>query len=197
MRRIAGSPPANGRRTVKHDSATILDSDGPLTVRSFGLTERSPVRSANQDQFLIAALARALRVKRTSLPQSKMRYGDERGYLFVVADGVSGQQAGEEASALAVDLIERFVLNSLQWDVQLKGSAEKNGHRTPKSKSSVPVFFGQHLLAELRTALQQADAAICRKAARHPELSGMGTTLTMAYSYRSDLFVAHVGRSEV
>jgi protein phosphatase len=146
-------------------------------VRSFGFTDRGRVRSANEDQFLIAVLARALRVKRTSLPKAKMRYGDERGYLFVVADGVSGQQGGEEASALAVDLVEQFTLNTLRWCFQLKGTAE------------------QKLLTELKEAFERADAAICREATRHPELWGMATTMTLAYNYHSDLFLAHVGDS--
>jgi protein phosphatase len=148
-----------------------------LTVRAHGLTDRGGVRPTNQDQFLIAVLARALRVQQTSLPQEKMRYGDERGHLFVVADGVSGEQAGEEASALAVDWIERFTLNTLSWCFGL------------------PSMAGQGVLAEFREALRQADAAICREAARHPALRGMCTTLTMAYSYHAHLFIAHVGDS--
>jgi protein phosphatase len=47
----------------------------------------------------------------------------------------------------------------------------------------------------LGAALQAADAALCGAANGHPELWGMATTLTLAYSCRSDLFVAHVGDS--
>jgi protein phosphatase len=131
----------------------------------------------NEDQFLIAVLARALRLKRTSLPQAKMRYGGERSHLFAVADGVSGQQGGEEASALVVDLVERFALERLPWSYP-------HPHSTLKE-----------VAAELRAAFVQADAALCGRALQHPELWGMATTLTLAYSYHSHLVVAHVGDS--
>jgi protein phosphatase len=106
-----------------------------------------------------------------------LQYSDERGHLFLVADGMGGHQAGEQASALAVDHIEEFVLNTLKWFLHLRGTE------------------GQTLLSEFHAALQQADARICKEAGEHPELWGMGTTLTMAYSLNRDLFIAHVGDS--
>jgi protein phosphatase len=149
---------------------------GPV-FRSYGLTHPGRVRPTNQDQFLIAELARALRVRRTSLPRTKMRLGDERGRLLVVADGVGGTRGGEEASALAVDTVEGFVLNALDWCTHPQGPE------------------GLRVLAEFRAGLRRADARIYRKAARHPALQGMGTTLTLAYSIGWDMFVAHAGDS--
>jgi protein phosphatase len=90
---------------------------------------------------------------------------------------MGGHQAGEQASALAVDAMERFVLNTLKWFLHLRGGE------------------GQTLLQEFRTALEQADAKIYQEAKQHPQLWGMGTTLTMAYSLNRDLFIAHVGDS--
>jgi serine/threonine protein phosphatase PrpC len=116
-------------------------------------------------------------VQYASLPQPKMQYGDERGHLFIVADGMGGHQAGEQASALAVQTIEAFALNTLKWFFRLKGTEEQDN------------------LKEFQTALQQADARVCREAAQHPELAGMGTTATIAYSFGSRLFLAHVGDS--
>jgi protein phosphatase len=162
---------------------TVLETEqapgqtGPFTVRSFGLSHPGQVRPTNEDQFLVAALTKALQVHYTSLPQSRMQYSDERGYLFVVADGMGGHQAGEQASALAVDLIERFVLNTFKWFFHLK---------EPE---------GQNVLTEFHAALRQTDARICKEAAEHPELWGMGTTVTTAYSVGADLFVVHVGDS--
>jgi serine/threonine protein phosphatase PrpC len=155
----------------------VLVANRPLMVRSFGMTHQGRVQPTNEDQFLIAELAQALRVRQTSLPQIKLQYGDQRGYLFAVADGVSGCKAGEEASALAVDLIKRFVLESLPGVFQRHSSARKG------------------VLAELNKAFQQADARISQEAARYPALAGMGTTLTLAYSCHRDLFVAHAGDS--
>jgi protein phosphatase len=150
---------------------------GEWSVQSFGMTDPGLVRPSNEDNFLIARLTKALRIQQTSLPQSRLQYSEEQGYLFVVADGMGGHQAGEQASALAVDAIESFVLNTLKWFMHLKGAE------------------GQTLLNEFHAALQQADARIFREASRHSEWWGMGTTLTMAYTLHRDLFVGHVGDS--
>jgi PPM family protein phosphatase len=97
--------------------------------------------------------------------------------LLAVADGMGGHQAGERASALAVVAIEHFTLNTFKW------------------------FFGsnasdaQKALAQFQAALSQADARIVAEAADHPELSGMGTTVTMAFHLGAQLCVVHVGDS--
>jgi serine/threonine protein phosphatase PrpC len=148
-----------------------------LTVRTFGLTDPGRVRASNEDQFVVAELTKAMRVLSASLPQPKTQYGDERGYLFIVADGMGGHAAGEKASALAVQSIESFALNTLKWFFRLKGAE------------------AQDVLKEFQTALQQADARIYVEAELHPELAGMGTTVTMAYSFGSRLFLVHVGDS--
>lgn len=149
----------------------------PMMVRSYGLTDIGKKRRQNEDQFLIAELTKALRVRQSSLPQPRTQYSDERGYLFIVADGMGGHQAGEQASALAVGTIEEFFLNTLKWFFHLRSEEEEN------------------VLAEFQMALRQADAKMFEEASRHPELRGMGTTLTMAYSSDSHLFVVHVGDS--
>jgi len=148
-----------------------------LTVRSFGLTDIGKVRDANQDQFLIAVLHKALEVQQTSLPQAKVRRGVDRGYVFVVADGMGGHAGGKEASALAIDSVETFLLETFKWFFQFKGKEEDK------------------LLAEFHNALVQANSRVLAEAKQHPELSGMGTTLTLAYSLNDELFVAHVGDS--
>jgi protein phosphatase len=169
---------ADASRSTHLDLAAPAQGQaGQWTVETYGMTDRGRVRPRNEDQFLTAILSKALQIQQTSIPQSRMQYSEERGYLFVVADGVGGHQGGEQASALAVDSIERFVLNTLKWFLHLRG------------------VEGQTLLEEFFAALQQADANIYQEARRHPELWGMGTTLTMAYSLNRDLFVAHVGDS--
>jgi len=162
--------------SAEHAAAPAASPGLPLVVESFGLTDRGRVRTQNQDQFLIAELARAMRVQQSSLGQPSTHYGDERGYLFVVADGVGGTDGGERASALAVGTIEEFALNTLRWFLQQDGG-------------------GHQVLSEFQAALKQADARILDQAAHHPELRGMGTTVTLAYFFRSALFVIHVGDS--
>src|ERR1700716_3131222 len=104
-------------------------SSRPLSVRTFGLTDPGRVRPTNEDQFLIVELAKAMKVLHASLPQPDTQYSDERGYLFIVADGMGGHQGGEQASALAVQTLEAFALNTLKWFFLLKGG---EGHTVLK-----------------------------------------------------------------
>jgi len=158
-------------------TAKLPEHRPPLTVRSQGLTSPGQVRPNNEDQFLIAVLSKALQVQQTSLPQAKVQYGAERGFLCIVADGMGGHAGGEQASALAIDSIEGFVLGTLKWFFQLEGRE------------------GGELLKEFQQALGQADARLFAESRQHPELHGMGTTLTMTYSQDHELFVVHAGDS--
>jgi PPM family protein phosphatase len=148
-----------------------------LTVKAFGITDKGKVRTTNEDQFLIAELTKSMRVWQTSLPEPKMQVGEEHAHLFVVADGMGGHRAGEQASGLAVVAIEQFTLNSFKWFLGSTGSD------------------AQKVLAQFQSAISQADARILEEAAEHPELSGMGTTVTMAFNLGAQLCVVHVGDS--
>jgi len=149
----------------------------PLSVKAFGVTDKGKVRTANEDQFLIAELTKAMRIWQTSLSEPKLQVGEERGHLFLVADGMGGHRAGERASAIAVAAIEQFTLNSFKW------------------------FFGSNdaeakkVLAQFQSAFGQADAQIVEEAAERPELRGMGTTVTMAFQLGAQLCVVHAGDS--
>jgi PPM family protein phosphatase len=88
-----------------------------------------------------------------------------RAPLFVVADGMGGAQAGEVASALAV---EEF--------------------RRPLAEEGTP----EQRLAD---RVQSANRRIYETAQSAHEQAGMGTTLTAAYLDDADLAVAHVGDS--
>src|SRR5688572_23541891 len=148
-----------------------------LAVHAFGVTDKGKVRSANEDQFLIAELSKAMRVWQTSLPEPKVQVGEERAHLFLVADGMGGHRAGERASALAVVAIEQFTLNTFKWFLG-SNSAE-----------------AQKVLAQFQSALGEADARIVEESAENPELRGMGTTVTMAFHVGAQLCVVHVGDS--
>ena len=149
----------------------------PLGVRSFGMTDRGLVRESNEDQFLVAVLTKALGIQQSSLPPAQAPHADDQGHIFLVADGIGGSAAGKEASALAVKSIEEFLVNTLKWFFQLKGVEKDN------------------VVAEFQDALRQADARIFQEVEQHPELEGMGTTLTLAYSLGENLFVANAGDS--
>ena len=148
-----------------------------LTVQSFGATDLGRERKTNEDQFVTATLMRALWIQQSTLEPSEVHYADSRGHVFIVADGMGGAQGGERASALAVGAIEGFLLNAVRWLLALDGAEEAT------------------VLSQFKGALRDADAYVCAAAAQDPGLRGMGTTLTMAYSVGTDLFVAHVGDS--
>jgi serine/threonine protein phosphatase PrpC len=151
-----------------------------LITHAYGLTDRGRVRETNQDQFLIASPAAALLIHQSSARPGGVQYSDIGSQLFVVVDGMGGHVGGSEASAIAVSAVEASLLATLNWLLTLRSTEEE---------PSVDV------LAELRAALQHADSRVCGEGVRHPELSGMGTTLTLAFRHGSTLFVAHAGDS--
>jgi len=148
-----------------------------LLVKSHGITDCGKVRQSNEDQFLIAELVRTLLVHQSSVPQPQMRHGRGRGHIFLVADGVGGEKAGEVASALTVSSIESFVLHVL------------------KRFSNLQLPDEPGVLKDFQTAIEAAAARIFEEASQHPEYSGMATTLTMAFVSNRLLFVVHAGDS--
>ena len=159
------------------DTVTLPESCPHLVVHSFGLTDPGKIRETNEDQFLIAVLVKALRIEGTSLPQPKVQHSSDQSHLFVVADGMGGHAGGEKASALAIDSVESFMLETFKWFAQCKGEEQ------------------DQVLADFQSALGHANARVLAEGAERPELHGMGTTLTLAYSLNDELFVAHVGDS--
>ncbi len=145
-----------------------------MNPRSFGMTDLGKKRKKNEDQFLIAEMTRAMAIRWASFPQPSTLFGDHRGHLFMVADGMGGHTGGEQASLLAVVTIEQFMLNALKWFFDLRGET---------------------VLVEFQEALRSADARVFESTARHPELKGMATTLTMAYAVNDVLYTVHAGDS--
>jgi len=163
---------------MSNTSETVMQSRaGPLAVKTFGITDRGRVRPSNEDQFLIAELTKTMRIWQASAVDQTAQFGDERGHLFLVADGMGGHQGGEEASALAVLAIQEFTLNTLKWFFEANAQE------------------AQRVLGQFHTALREADRRIRAEAAEHSELTGMGTTVTMAYHLNAQLCVVHVGDS--
>ncbi len=168
------SPPPPQAAT---DTLPLSEAPPPLTVRACGRTDPGRVRSGNEDHFLVAELSRTLRVRQTSLPQPETQQGLSRGHVLMVADGMGGHAGGEVASALTVETVEAFIVELLRRFSNLRTEDEAG------------------VLADLREAVQRADARILEEAQEHPELAGMGTTLTLAFASGTRLFVIHAGDS--
>src|SRR4029450_13347458 len=125
-----------------------------LDVKAFGISDTGRVRPSNEDQFLIAELTKTMRIWQTSPPEKRAQFGNERGHLFLVADGMGGHRAGEQASALAVAAIEQFTLNTFKWFFHADGPD------------------AQRVLTQFQAALRQADALIFEESAAHTGVRG-------------------------
>lgn len=149
-----------------------------ITVDCFGMTDRGKVRRLNEDQFLIADLAKSMKVMQSSLPDEhhQRKFGTHHGKVFVVADGMGGAAGGEVASGLAIETITDYVLNTLPWFFRAQDGREKE------------------LEDELKLAVEECQRKVATIAAGS-RLHGMGTTLTMAYLLWPKLYVVHAGDS--
>ena len=144
-----------------------------------GLSDVGRRRRVNEDQFLIADLSKSMLIHQTSLSHEdhSRLFSGSQGKLFLVADGMGGESAGEVASALAVETVTRYLLNTMPWFLRLQENQEDD------------------LKDELRAALERCQERIVAEATASAERRGMGTTLTMAYIIWPRLYVVHAGDS--
>jgi protein phosphatase len=148
-------------------------------IESAGRTDLGRKRDNNQDQFLIAELCKSMMVKGSSLdlePRTRL-YGSPMGEVFIVADGMGGHQAGNRASALAIDFVVNHLLNRSRWYADLLRGDDST--------------FRDELADILRLAHLQIEKDSLLNAAH----KGMGTTFTMAYVLWPAMYIAHVGDS--
>lgn len=144
-----------------------------------GLTDRGCKRDTNEDHFLITELNKSMVVHETSLDvdPKDVIFSGSQGQLYLVADGIGGDAAGERASELAIQTMVQYVLNVLPWFFRLYGEDEED------------------LNDELKRAMVRCEEVIGAESAAVPEYEGMGTTLTVAYVLWPKMYVVHVGDS--
>jgi protein phosphatase len=80
-----------------------------------GLTHIGKVRTENQDHFLIGSLHKQIQVIATSLTDADLKptEGDRLAFLMMVADGVGGGTAGEEASRFTLEAVSAYLARSM------------------------------------------------------------------------------------
>lgn len=117
-----------------------------ITVRTYGKSHRGLKRPNNEDAWLVRQLGQG-------------------GVLLAVADGVGGGPAGQEASQLALKILD----DAVGMEV--------------------------HDAARLASAVSLANRRIWESGQQNEQLTGMGTTLTSAAIVGSRVYVAHVGDS--
>jgi serine/threonine protein phosphatase PrpC len=128
-------------------------------VRSGVLTDVGMVREHNEDSVMAVEYVRDSQIE------------PAQSFLYVVADGMGGAEAGETASAIAVASIRNYVESRL--------SSEQRGD-----------------LRELLTAaLEEANREILEYQVAHPQARGMGSTAVGTLIIPPELAVAWVGDS--
>lgn len=151
----------------------------PARIISAGRTDTGKQRSSNQDQFLISDLHKSMLIEDSSLNldcQARL-YGRSFGRLLMVADGMGGHQAGNQASLLALDLLINQLVNGMRWPTRIAADEE------------------DRFVADLKQLFETAHKLIVRQSDSHPEMRGMGTTLTMCYIIWPLMYVVHAGDS--
>lgn len=114
-------------------------------MKVFALTDKGRVRSINQDAF----------------------YQPRPGETFaVIADGMGGHQAGDVASAMAVEEFTRWLK-----------CAPRLSEET------------------IRYAVSEANRVVYLKSRLEPDKAGMGTTLTALWMDDDSVLLAHIGDS--
>ena len=131
-------------------------SDHGIRLRSSARTSIGQVRENNEDNVRLWAA--------------------DAFIVAVVADGMGGAVAGEEASRIAVETIQdgKFLQTPDDSPLQLSDDQAVNW---------------------LCDTIRSANSNIVHRASDNPELRGMGTTMTLAYVRSNRAIIAHVGDS--
>lgn len=106
---------------------------------------------------------------------------DDEVKLYIVADGMGGQQAGEVASKLTVDLVASFIEQSqdsdeITWPFGIDPQLALDSNR-------------------LRTAAKLANRRVWKQADEHDEYLGMGSTIVAALFDEDALTICSAGDS--
>ena len=143
----------------------------PVRVSVFGKTDPGLTRDHNEDTFLVADLSTG---NASLVPDVRDHEVGSRGSLFMVADGMGGAAAGELASAMAADIIHRHLATTWAQDAEV--SAARFAYR-------------------MKEAVELANQQIYAYAREHPDVRGMGTTVTAAGVFGNELYLTQIGDS--
>lgn len=134
------------------------DPENGVRLRSSARTSIGQVRENNEDNVQL--------------------WLQEDAVLAIVADGMGGAAAGEEASRLAVEAIQDGLTVAEQ-----------------RMLSAFELLGDDSVAQKMREIIRVANTDIMRRAAADPTLRGMGTTVTLAFVRNMHAIVAHVGDS--
>lgn len=127
--------------------------------------------------------------------------------LFIVADGMGGYEAGEIASRIAIETVSKtfsktltsFVtpiydqptlrLNPAMANQQVSVVEKQKTHQLPETP--LASFIDDQLI----DAVRKANEEIMRYGEEHPSSRGLGCTITLAFVYNDQAYIANVGDS--
>jgi serine/threonine protein phosphatase PrpC len=163
---------------IEHKEFNVLSAT--VEVEFGGLSHTGKVRPINEDHYMITRLGRDQETLLTNLPAGDVpQHFQESGYAMVVADGMGGAARGEVASRLAISTLAHLSLQFGKWNLRIN---EK---------------IARDVAERAERFYQRVGDAVLEQARSDPSLTGMGTTLTGAFSAGNDLFVVSVGDSRV
>lgn len=140
-------------------TAEALDEATRVTLEAWLVTDVGVVRDHNEDSAFMEPT---------------------QGF-FIVADGMGGHAAGEVASAMAVETVQK-TLEAAKPEIDTFKSA--------------PTDTGRRGLVQLlQSAVLSAHQAVYQRGQAEPDKQGMGTTLDVVLIAGAEAFVAHVGDS--
>jgi protein phosphatase len=148
--------------------------EGEVLLQVSARSDRGLVRENNEDSFVVADLSMAPGDGSGDTTAGVGRVG-RKGVLLAVSDGMGGQEAGEVASRMAVEILHQTLRH--EWT----GRAERDA--------------AAEIRNDLRIAVDRANKAVLEHVEKHPQLTGMGATLTAVVILGGRLVLAHVGDS--
>ena len=158
VRRALAFDPSGRWNTVDTLKAELLKLAGAIRIRAAAATDVGMVRELNEDAVMTLEYWRDSQIE------------PAQGFLYVIADGMGGAEAGEIASAIAVATIRQEVQTALE-------SAAKD-----------PATI-------LSESIETANRRILEYQVTHPEARGMGSTAVGFLITPPDAAMAWVGDS--
>lgn len=140
-----------------------------MKIKMTALTDVGRERTNNEDSFLVCPDLGKQEWKETAgyIPLA------EAGALAVVADGMGGPVAGEVASALAIDTVQKYFMEG------------HLGERLPDDRID----------SILTSSVNKANEALHSRINSDPETIGMGTTIVILWLLGSSAHIAWCGDS--
>ena len=142
-----------------------------MNIRIAAETDKGYVREQNEDAFCFCPDLSHPDWERS---EASIELGPN-GCLLALADGIGGVNAGEVASAIAMDTVRQQFSN-------ITAVAQAVGTETG-------------IIQFLQSTIEEADKAIKQYAVDHPDSIGLGTTIVLSWICNGIAYVAWCGDS--